>query len=61
MALKQVKVKPLSEPILISKNALFTQSFDAEFILKITTVHLSCCEIILEKGVKGNNEQSLEL
>jgi hypothetical protein len=41
MALKQVKVKQVSDAILIANNALFNQSFDAEFIFRIVTVHLS--------------------
>jgi hypothetical protein len=44
MALRQVKVKQVSEPILIANNALFTQNFDAELMLMTTAVHLSCFE-----------------
>jgi hypothetical protein len=40
MALKQVKVIQVSDAILITKNALFTQNFDAEFIIRIVAVHL---------------------
>jgi hypothetical protein len=42
MALKQVKVMLVSEPILIMKNALSTKNFDAELMLRTTVVHLSC-------------------
>jgi hypothetical protein len=44
MALKQVKIKKVSAPILIANKALFSQSFDAELMLRTTTVHLSCFE-----------------
>jgi endonuclease/exonuclease/phosphatase family metal-dependent hydrolase len=44
MALKQVKVMLVSDAILNARNALFTKSFDAEFMLRIASVHLSCFE-----------------
>jgi hypothetical protein len=44
MALKQVKVMQVSEPILIMKKALLTKTFDAELMIRTTAVHLSCSE-----------------
>jgi hypothetical protein len=43
MALKQVKVIQVSDAFLIMKNALFSQNFDAELMLRTAAVHLSCC------------------
>jgi hypothetical protein len=40
MALKRVKVMLLSDAILIMKNALFTNTFDVELMLRTAAVHL---------------------
>jgi hypothetical protein len=37
-------LKWLSDAILIMKNALFFKTFDAEIMLRIAAVHLSCYE-----------------
>jgi hypothetical protein len=44
MALKQVKVMLVSDAILITKNALFSKTFDAELMFRTAAVHLSCFE-----------------
>jgi hypothetical protein len=44
MALKQVKVMLVLDSILIANNALFTQTFDAELMLRTAAIHLSCYE-----------------
>jgi hypothetical protein len=44
MALKQVKVKQVSDAILIMKNVFFSKTFDAELMLRTAAVHLSCFE-----------------
>jgi hypothetical protein len=44
MALKQVKIILVFEPILITKDALFSKTFDAELMIRTTAVHLSCYE-----------------
>jgi hypothetical protein len=44
MALKQVKVIQVSDSILITKNAIFTKTFDAELMLRTAAVHLLCFE-----------------
>jgi hypothetical protein len=41
MALKQVNVIQVSEPILNANNAFYTQSFNADFILRAFRSHLS--------------------
>jgi hypothetical protein len=44
MALKQLKVKPVSDAILIASNAFETKTFDAELMLRTAAVHLPCFE-----------------
>jgi hypothetical protein len=44
MALKQVKVMLVSDAFLISKNALFTITFDAKLMLRTAAVDLSYYE-----------------
>jgi hypothetical protein len=44
MALKRVKVKQVSDAILIMRNVFFPKTFDAELMIRTTAVHLSCFE-----------------
>jgi hypothetical protein len=44
MALKRVKVMLVSDASLITKNALFSKTFDAELMIRTTAVYLSCFE-----------------
>jgi hypothetical protein len=44
MALKQVKEMQVLDAILITKNAFFNKTFDAEFMFRTAAAHLSCCE-----------------